>query len=51
MRCEKSESLELGKAEDMVLVIPGGGIEENPQRIDFTTNPPAAYTSEYDDEE
>jgi hypothetical protein len=52
MRYEKSESLELGKAEELVLVAPQvGSTEENPQRIDFTTNPAVAYMSEYNDEE
>jgi hypothetical protein len=48
---EKSESLELGKAEDLVLVIIGQSVEENPPQINHTTTPPAAYISEYDNEE
>jgi hypothetical protein len=52
MRYEKHESLELGKAEDLVLVSPRfGSIEENPEVPNQTTNASAAYMSEYDDEE
>jgi len=53
MRYEKSGTVELGKAEDLVLVIPfGPGIEESMgNRLSFTTNPPVASLSEFDDYE
>jgi hypothetical protein len=52
MRYEKCESFELGKAEDLVLVwnFPGS-TEENPFRIDYTTDPLASYMTEYNEEE
>jgi hypothetical protein len=52
MRYEKSETLELGNAEDLVLVNPiDVGIEENHgNRSPFTSSSTAAYLSEFDDE-
>lgn len=52
MRYEKSETLELGKAEDLVLlreVI--DGIEQNHGGAEpYTSTPFAAYLSEFDEE-
>jgi hypothetical protein len=52
MRYEKSETFELGNAEDLVLVfLVLWGIEENHANlVPLTTNPPAAYLTEFDDE-
>jgi hypothetical protein len=52
MRYEKSETLELGKAEDLVLVRIDDGVEQNHGGgSPLTSSSAVAYLSEFDDEE
>jgi len=51
MTYEKSGTVELGKAEDLVLVVPYLPGVETIRGLEFSTNPPVAFLSEFNDDE